>query len=207
MTTTEIERYDIERTQVRDRQDWHIRGNPGEVEAFQSPADIVGTLRQFFDALEAEAATRKDDPVAMTHALARMEALLADVRYITATIKKHTADALKNSKVRRLTIDGIATVEAKTDSPRSDWENAKAFTALLEHWGVRVISENGEVITADAAAERMLEWFRPEWRLTPMKEAGLDPDDYSTQAKDEDGKPLRIPNVQVRDNIVRRVAS
>lgn len=177
--------------------------DPLPVESFAT--DIVGRLRQFFDAIEQEAQEHKGDPVALTHALARLEALMADVRYIRDVARKLTADALHAEKVRRLTVSGVATVEGLTEVTRTEWQHERLLTAMLEHWGVRFISDNGEVIPYDVAAARILEWLRPEWKLTPIREADLDPDRYCTISKDEEGKYIRTPTVKMVDNLVRRI--
>ena len=190
------------------RADVHVITNGSVEPAAFTQTDIVGQMRSFVAKLEAEAEARKDDPVAMVNALARMEALLADVRYATSTIRDHTAHALADTKIRRLTIDNVATVEGTSESPRTDWQDQELLADMIYaeygatnryvHTETGVFMDDPEVI-----AEAILEWIRPAWRLTPIRDAGLDPDDYSTQAKDEDGTPLRTPTVSMKDNALR----
>ena len=189
------------------RADWHVSTS---TETSSAPAafidtDIVAQLRRFFDAIDLEAADRCDDPIAMVNALARMEALLADVRYVTNTIRKHTADALAEHKVRRITIDNVATMEATSEADRTDWQDQALTTDMLANaYPPLINSHTGEVVHVAALAETILSWMRPAWRLTPIRDAGLDPDDYSTQPKNEDGTPLRTPTVRVHDNTFRK---
>lgn len=176
--------------------------------AFAS-TDIVNQFRAFFDRLALEAEQHADDPIAMVNALARMEALLADVRYVTGEIRKHTADALNAEKVRRITVEGVATMEASSTSERTDWQDQALMTAMLNERvakdaGFLIEPTTGLKIPMGDLAAVMLSWFRPAWRLTPIRAAGLDPDDYSTQPTNEDGTPLRTPSVTVKDNLVRR---
>lgn len=187
------------------RRDVHVT-SPAPVQSFDA-TDIVAVFRRFFDQLVTEAEARKGDPVAETHALALIEALLADVRYARDTVRKLSADALHEHKVRRLTIENVITVEGSNTATRTDWEHTRLLTAMLEHWGVRFIADTGELVPWDVAAARMLEWFRPDWRVTPIKEAGLDPDAYCTLPKDEDGKVIRTPTVTIKDNLARRVTA
>jgi hypothetical protein len=188
------------------RADWHVASTP-DTSGLPVPfveTDIVAQLRIFFDRLEAEADQRRDDPVAMVNVLARMEALLADVRSVTSMIRKYTAEALSDNGIRRITIDDVATMEGTSDSERTDWQHVPLLTAMLKASGwEQVNADTGEIFTYELA-ETILEWFRVEWRLTPIRALGLDPDDYSTQPKDEDGKPLRTPTVRIHDNTFRK---
>ena len=191
------------------RADWHVSTS---TETSSAPAafidtDIVAQLRRFFDAIDLEAADRCDDPIAMVNALARMEALLADVRYVTNTIRKHTADALAEHKVRRITIDNVATMEATSEADRTDWQDQMLLGHMLTvAFGAKKMVSIGTGVTYDMdhLAEMILTWMRPAWRLTPIRDAGLDPDDYSNQPKNEDGTPLRTPTVRVHDNTFRK---
>ena len=188
------------------RSDVHVVTH-GDVEpsAF-GETDIVGQLRVFFDKMDAEIEARKADPVAMVNALARMEALLADVRFVTNTARTRTAEVLDAAKIRRLTIDNVATVEGTSEASRTDWQDEKLLTDMLTcQIGDDFIQrDTGECRTTDVLASMVLEWVRVEWRLTPIRAAGLDPDDYSTQPKSEDGKALRTPTVRVHDNSMRK---
>lgn len=190
------------------RADWHVTSTPdttGLPVPFEQ-TDITTQLRRFFDALDAEAEQHKDDPVAMVNALARMEAVLADVRAVTATIRKHAAEALAANHVRRMTIDELATVEASSASERTDWQDRKLVQDMLvANVGERLVdASTGNIWTAQDLSAELLTWFRVQWRLTPIRDAGLNPDDYSEQPTDEDGKPLRTPTVTMKDNLLRR---
>ena len=190
------------------RADWHVSGCR-ETTGLPVPfaeTDITTQLRRFFDLLDAEADAHKDDPVAMVNALARMEAVLADVRTVTATIRQHAADALAEHKVRRMTIDDLATVEASSASERTDWNDSRLMVdMMLKVIGPIIIDQRtGEAWATSLLAEVILSWVRVQWRLTPIRDAGLNPDDYSTQPTDEDGKPLRTPTVTMKDNLMRR---
>ena len=199
--------YDVAVTPLKSggRSDVVVSNGDRTPSAFAS-TDIVSRLRVFFDQLAVEAESHADDPVAMVNALARMEALLADVRYVTAEIRDHTARALSAGKVRRITVEGVATMEASSASERTDWQDHALLTKMLERHGCDSLidSDTGEVVRSDALATDILSWVRVQWRLTPIREAGLDPDSYSTQPANEDGTPLRTPTVTVKDNLVRR---
>jgi hypothetical protein len=193
------------------RSDWHVSACR-ETSALPVPfaeTGIIDQLRVFFDRLDAEAEARKHDPVAMVNAMARMEALAADVRTVTAAIRKYAAEAMADYDVRRMTIDGIATVEATSAAERTDWQDQALLTAMIHERiaGTLVSTSTGEQWEAHELAASILSWLRPAWRLTPIRDAGLDPDDYSTQPKDEDGKPIRTPGVRVHDNSIRKITT
>jgi hypothetical protein len=207
MTDIETLEYEIETTPLKTggRSDWNVKDHHNSHPVAFEATEIVAKLRQFFDQLEAEAEARRDDPVAMVHALARMEALLADVRYVTSAIRDYAATSLQEAKVRRMVVEGIAAVEATTASQRTGWEHQKALAAMLKAAEVAVLDKaTGELMDDETSAQVILEWFTPSWKLTAMKAAGLDPDDYSDQPKDEEGRPLREPTVRFHDNRLRR---
>lgn len=171
--------------------------------AFQT-TDIIAQLRRFFDAVEAEAQASKGDPVALAQSLARLEALVADIRYVRDTVKTLTASALNAEKVRRFTVQGVITLEGTTEVKRSGWRNAELLADMLDSNSLALLkTATGELTSGPEAAEILLEWFRPDWKMTPLKQAGLDPDMYCELATDDDGKPQRTPSVRIHNNEMR----
>ena len=190
------------------RSDWTVspcRESVGVPASF-ADTDIVDKLRYFFDRLESEAEQHRDDPVALVNALARIEALAADVRYARDSIKSKAAEALKHWNVRRMTVEQLITVEGTSDAPRSNWEHQRLMTDMFRAaFGTQLVNtETGDMFDTEHMAEIVLEWFRCEWRLTPVRNAGLNPDDYCEQATDEDGKPMRTPTIRIHDNVLRK---
>lgn len=187
------------------RSDVELVAAPG-VEAFAD--DFVARLRLFFADMDTEARSHAGDPVALTHALARLEALLADVRYVRDTVKRLGAEALKDAKVRRLTISDVATVEATSSVNRTEWRHAALLHAVIKHeWPEGLIDHaTGVVLTVDDTVRVVLDYLTPTWKLTPLRDAGLNPDDFCTVATDDDGKPIATPDVRMVDNLIRRNA-
>lgn len=195
-----------------------LRGNSTRVdvavtEADQTPApftdtDIIAHLRLFFDKLEAEASERKGDPVAMTNGLMRLEALLADVRYVRDTVRDHTSAALSASHIRKLTVEHVGTVEGTSASER-DWDHGAALTRVLHsflgshtQW---VHSDTGELLDVNLLADEVLAAASISyWRMGALKERGINPNDVSSIDVDENGKPVRTPAVRIHDNRIRR---
>jgi hypothetical protein len=161
-------------------------------------------LRRFFDAVEAEAQASKNDPVALAQSLARLEALVADVRYVRDTVKALAAESLQAEKVRRFTVQGVITLEGTTEVKRSGWRHADLLADMLDSSSLALLkTATGELTSGPEAAEILLEWFRPDWKMTPIKAAGLDPDMYCEVATDEEGKPQRTPSVRIHNNEMR----
>lgn len=168
---------------------------------------IVDQLRAFFDAIEREATWRKDDPISTVQALAKVEAMLADLRYVRDSIQSLVATALHDQRIRRLTVDGCVTAEASTDTSRTGWEHAKLTRDVLRlavKMGRVPLLSNEEI---DQIVNALLRFFTPDWRLTPLRESGLNPDDYSEVSRDEEGNLKRRPTVRIVDNLERRARS
>lgn len=191
---------------VGDRRDIEITHTDPDLPAAFGETDILRQLRLFFSALDAEADQHADDPVATAQALARMEALLADVRYVRDRLKHLTASALHAERIRRLTVSDIVTVEGTTEVKRGGWDNGRLLSDVLQTNAVRLLNiETGEVLTAEETTAMLLDFFRPDWKLTALRNAGLNPDDYCTVQTDDDGKPVRNPSLRMVDNVVRRI--
>lgn len=187
------------------RSDWRVPTYGAEIEAFRS-TEVTTHLRKFFSALDAEAEQRKDDPIAMAHGLARMDALLADMRYVRDSMKDRCATVMDTLKIRRLTVEGVALVEASSTAARKNWQDERLLrnivsTLLGDEF---VNTETGEKLDAEIIAAELLRFFRPAWRTTPMKEYDINPDDYSDLPRDEDDKIIRTPTASVKDNLIRR---
>ncbi len=188
------------------RRDIEVTPNDANLPASFGSTDVLAVLRQFFDALDQEAQSHEGDPVALAQGLARMEALLADVRSVRDTIRSMTASALNDERVRRLTVSGVVTVEGTSEVKRTEWRNENVLSALLAAHGYALLHvKSGELRHPEIAAPALLEWFRPDWKMTALKAAGLDPDQFCTVATDDDGRPSRTPSVRIVDNIVRRI--
>lgn len=196
----------------------HLKGSPRiDVEVTDSPTpmrtwdatDVVAQLRRFFDSLEAESEAYDADPVALTHAHARMDALLADVRYVRDSVARRLAERLNANRIRRLTVTGTATVEGTGSIDRSAWEHAPLLKALLRRtWPSGLVDRETGLLVGDGdMAGTLLTWMTPSWKLTGVKAAGLKPDDYCTVATDDDGKPQSTPSVRMVDNSIRRLRS
>lgn len=202
-----FDRYDVDVRPLRTgkRLDVTVREST-PTPALDAP-DFVARLRQFFAEMDAEITRHEHDPIATAQALARIDALLADVRFVRDRLNTVTAASLDAMHIRRLTVESVATVEASASYDRSEWQHARLLTDMLEVLGFRqgiVSPHTGEVWEVASLVEVLLSWFRPEWKITAVRAAVLDPDDYCTVKRDDDGKPVKTPAVRIVDNRVRR---
>ncbi len=202
-----FDRYDVDVRPLRTgrRVDVVVRQST-PTPALDAP-DFVARLRQFFAEMDAEITRHEHDPIATAQALARIDALLADVRFVRDRLNTVTAAALSAMDIRRLTVESVATVEASASYERSEWQHEKLLTRLLEQHGFKrgvVSPDTGERMDLVDLVALLLGWFRPEWRLTGVRESLVDPDDYCTVKRDDDGKPVKTAAVRMVDNRVRR---
>jgi len=183
------------------RRDIEVTPNDPESPKAFGQTDIIARMRAFFIALDEEAKTHQGDPVALAQALARLDALVADVRSVRDTIRTMTAQALKEQKVRRLTVQGVTTVESTSEVKRSNWRHADLLAEMLGRSGYSLLeTATGELHQGHEAADVLLEWFNPTWKMTPIKGAGLDPHDFCDVNTDDDGKAVSTPSVRMINN-------
>lgn len=84
-------------------------------------------------------------------------------------------EALDRDGVRRATI-GERTVEVRRAYKRTDWEHSKVATHVaLRATGGELVDGMAEVVDAFIKA------CRPEWRVSVLKEMGLDDEDYCSR--------------------------
>jgi hypothetical protein len=99
-------------------------------------------------------------------------------------------------------------VESSTEVKRTEWQHARLLGAMLNVASLSLLdTRSGERIDGTEAAEMLLAWFRPEWKMTPIREAGLDVNDYCSTITDDDGNPVRTPTLRMLDNLVRRMTT
>lgn len=196
--------YDIAVTKLRGksrREDWLVASPPPSSAVEQ--ADLIARLRWFFAEMEQEVERYRDDPIATASALARVEALLTDVRYVRDRLKSTTAESMDRTGIRKLTVSGVVQVEASSEIKRTDWQHAKLLTALLAVTGWHYVDADGVVAPPDVLAASLLAFFTPEWRLTAMRELNIEPNDYCQIDRDDHGAIVKTPTVQIKDNRVK----
>lgn len=173
--------------------------------------DWVQAFRTFLDRMDQETDRYAQDPIATSQALARMEAILADMRYVRDRLRDVTADSMNRYGIRRLTVQGVSVAEASSSVQRSNWQHADLVWEMLERLGVAEVMLNqatGEMVPVrEYVTETIAALYGPSTspRITPVKEAGLRVEDYCEMEYEEDGvTPARTPTVRLMDNSVRK---
>lgn len=201
-----VDRYAIERTPLRGRskrEDWHVTTTPPST-AVEAP-DLIARLRAFFGEMDAQIDQYRDDPIATAGALARLEALLADVRYVRDRLRDSTAEAMNTQQVRRLTIEHVTTVEASASIDRTNWQHLPLLTAVLSQLAPTFINTlTGENHTPGDLADWVLTYCTPTWKLTPLRDSGIDPDKYCDAKRDDNGRTIAEPTVRIVTNEIRK---
>jgi hypothetical protein len=190
------------------RQDWHITNDVGEHPGLEAP-DIIAMFRKFFERMDTETTLREGDPVATGQALAKMDTLLADMRYVRDRLRDVTATAMNDHRIRRITVEHIATWESSSTVSRTNWQHDQLVNDMMAHEcgdDYQILTSDGELLPASVLSEVISALYSPATapRVTPIKEAGFKPDDYCDIQLDEDGKPVRTPTVRINDNTYRR---
>jgi hypothetical protein len=202
-----LDQYGVESKHVprSPRSDWTVPAGSALVASASEAPDWVAALRRFFMAMDAEVEQYRHDPIATGQALARLDALLADMRSVRATLNTATAESLNEYGVRRLVIQGVAVLEASSTDDRHAWRHEDLLPAVLRALGVDhlVNTETGEAFSCEDLAVRLLAMLRPAWKLTGLRAIGLDPDDWCEYTEDDDGRMVRVPTVRFVDNAVR----
>jgi len=198
--------YEIEPTPLRGaskRSDWLVRTEPGSDAGTLDRPSTTTVLRQLFADLYDEADRRKGDPIATGRALLNVETLLRDLRSLAAKLKKDTGTTMEALGIRRITLEEAGVWEATSSLTRSDWNTERVVRDYLQSCGVvDAVDRDGEFCGVEHVARLVADLYGPSNgpRMTPLKDAGLKPDDYCTVAVDEEGKYVRDVSVRVHDN-------
>ena len=187
------------------RVDWNVTAPPAVTPA--DAPDFVESLRRFFADFTVEIEHHRHDPIATGQALAKVEAIAADLRFIANRLRTVTAESMNDYDVRRIVVEGVGVWEASSTVNRTEWRHDRLVSDYLTASGVhRALTSDGELVPVGYVADLISALYGPSTapRVTPLKDAGLRPDDYCTMAVDEDGKPMRTPTVSVRVNEARK---
>lgn len=202
-----LDHYDVDVKPVprSPRSDWTVPPGSALVASAVEAPDFVDSLRRFFMAMDAEVDAYRDDPIATGQALAKIDALLADIRMVRETLRSATAESMVAHHVRLLVIQGIAAMEASSSYDRHGWRHRDLLLACLRAAGLDELVDRhtGEVVDGEAMADALLACLTPSWKLTGIRALGLDPDDWCEYTSDENGRPAKQPTVWMKDNSVR----
>ena len=117
-----------------------------------------------------------------------LQQVLGDLRIVEQQVKRGIADTMPE---RRVTVEGVGTVERKAKVSRKNWDSDELLRKLI----ARAIldSETGELPSSPiVAADLILQELRAVmpitgslgWRVTALRERGIDPDEWCEQTQD-----------------------
>lgn len=100
------------------------------------------------------------------------------MRDITGRIEQATVRAMPH---RKMVIEGVGHLEKAAETTRRAWDSPLLAGAVLKAAVTQWVQETGEVV-GDDVANMVLEAFmkaaRPEWRVTALRDMGIDADNY-----------------------------
>lgn len=102
----------------------------------------------------------------------------ADLAVRASEIEQQLIEAAPSKK---FVVDGVGEVQIRRSLRRTDWDS-EGLTRVVVAYALdeRVLNEaTGEYEAAhEAVARVMSECARPSWRVTPLKDRGIDPDEF-----------------------------
>ncbi len=138
----------------------------------QSMEDLPAELENEYDEL--------GDPSAEILAI-----LLSAIRGLRAGLKpfedRVERDLMETAGSKRFVVEGLGEVQIRKSVKRTQWDNdALAQVVVAYALDERVLDEeSGEYESAFQAVARVLmECARPSWRIIPLRDRGIDPDEY-----------------------------
>jgi hypothetical protein len=82
---------------------------------------------------------------------------------------------------KKMTVEGIGVLEKTTETSRKEWDHPLLFGRVAKvSEQLRVDPESGEIKLSEAEAllKAITMACRPEWRVTALKELGIDANDF-----------------------------
>lgn len=157
-----------------------------DAEAFVSPEHLRSRLTDVLLTLgHAELhANDSDEP-------SELALLLADVAKVKRTAAElyHAVETayISCAGEKRLEVQGLGLVEVKSKKKRTDWRHEELWKDVC------LVAQR-----ADRDPVEVL-WHaaRPSWRVTALRELGLDPDEYAHVV--EDGWSVQLPTQDLED--------
>jgi hypothetical protein len=115
--------------------------------------------------------------------LAEIKKAIRNMRELEREIETILAERLDNIGQKTLSLDSVGIFERKWSSPAKKWDSEAIISKMFQKLPdiPRLIDKKtGEIQSdADALVSLLAKCARLEWRATPLKELGLDPDEYA----------------------------
>jgi len=104
----------------------------------------------------------------------------AGIRLITETMENLLVELFDDSEEVIVSENGMA-VQKVMDTPRKAWRNQEVATAVANRIQQMAVDlDTGEItMTTEEMIAKLLDFVQPSyWRLKPLREIGINPDDY-----------------------------
>ncbi len=142
-------------------------------------AALVQMLTEFAGDCELEYEEVMDaSPEMLAVVLAAVRDTRADLAVFYSVVER---ELMEVSGTKRFVVEGLGEVAIRKSVKRTQWDNdALAQVVVAYALDERVLDEEtGEYESAFQAVARVLmECARPSWRITPLRDRGIDPDEY-----------------------------
>lgn len=153
------------------------------------PSPVVA-LREAIGAMvdDVTALVEAGDWEALVRGLEPLQQVLGDLRLVEQQAKRGIAATMPD---RRVTVDGVGTVERKARITRKNWDSDELLRKIIA--GAILDEATGEVPSSPVvAADLILQELRAVmpitgslgWRVTALRERGYDPDEWCEEDRD-----------------------
>lgn len=137
---------------------------------------------------EAAALVEAGDWESLVRGLEPLQQVLGDLRMLEHQVKRGIADTMPE---RRVSVEGVGTVERKAKVTRRNWDSDELLRKIIA--GAILDETTGELPSSPVvAADLILRELRAVmpitgslgWRVTALRERGIDPDDWCDEDRD-----------------------
>lgn len=173
-------------------------GLPALVDRAPEPgrvAEAVAQLRGLAVRLDDLARAHPDDWQGLTYLRAVLKVVIGDLRDVERTVEHLQAGAMPS---RYADVEGVGRIERGRADEWRNWQ-AESLAHLVAMMAVTDPDTGAEVelaprVLAMRVADELMACARFSWRLTALRERGIDPEDYAHHRK---GRPtVRMPRME-----------
>ena len=145
-----------------------------EPDPIQDALDLITTGTESLGREVADDTTDPQEAVSRLHRIRAARKALAEVE---AYVESHTVPLLDYGKQEV----GPWLVEIRGGAKRNEWDHDRlAWDATRDLALIDGAIEDERAAVVDLVRSRLMNCARLEWRMTPLKELGLNPNDYAT---------------------------
>lgn len=149
-----------------------------------SIAALVQQLGELSDDVDAEysEAINAEGGIGIESMIVALLALREAKRGIDLLYRRIENDVIRGTDKKSFTIEGAGEVQIKTSTKRNDWNHDALWrTVVARALDEREMDDDGVIAepSYETVARVLAECARPSWRVTPLRDRGIDPDEFS----------------------------